>query len=281
MRVSQVLIPALLVAGVVVFVPSSPAARAADQALISTWRTADVTADGLAGDWTKLERVEHGPGMGIQNDTEFLYLALATSDPELRPALASGVVIWFDPLSKKLQNAGVRLSGVERRPLPGAEPEPPMPGSSGARATNRALATFDWLGPGKNERRLVDVEPRLGVEAASGVDEGVLVYELRIPLARTADRPFAVSAAPGGTLSIGLESPSDPPQRGNGPGAGRGGRSGGGSGPMPGGGIPGGGMRGGGMPGGGGPIGGDFGRGFQPPKPMKLVWVNVTLAQHP
>ncbi len=154
----------------------------------------------------------------------------------------------------------------------------------GRGSSTGTLDQFDWLGPGKSQRKLVDLAPALGVAIASGVEEGVLVYEISLPLTSSTEHPYAVGAAPGSTIALGFETPSDPqPREGRGPGNGTSGRGAGG----PGGGMsgrgggtggPGGGMGspGGGMPPRGGGRG-DF-PGGQSVKPMNLVWVSVKLA---
>jgi hypothetical protein len=147
----------------------------------------------------------------------------------------------------------------------------------GRDSSTRTLDQFDWLGPGKSQRKLVDLTPALGVAIASGSEEGVLVYEIRLPLKSSTEHPYAVDAAPGSTIALGFETPSDPPAReGRGPGGGMGGRGGGTGGP--GGGM---GGRGGGMGGPGGGMTRGGGRGDFPggqAKPMKLVWVSAKLA---
>ena len=81
MRSFRILAPGLLVAGALLILPTRPAARVADPTLSSSWRTVDVTIDGSTGDWLKLNSLERGPAIAIQNDADYLYLAVATSDP--------------------------------------------------------------------------------------------------------------------------------------------------------------------------------------------------------
>jgi len=105
-----------------------------------------------------------------------------------------------------------------------------------------------------------------GVDVAFRTEQGLLEYELKVPLARSSDYPYAIAAQPGKTIGIGFETGklSDMMGEGRGRGFGGGGMGGG---------------RGGGRGGGGrrGPGGGSGeGRGFQPPKPIK-VWTTVTV----
>jgi hypothetical protein len=205
-----------------------------------------------------------------------LFVIVATSDPEVRQQLATGLVIWLDPTSKKAQESGLRIPGTVRRFLPGAQPDSLGADSTGGGSVARLLDQFDWLGPGKNQRRLVSLTPDLGIAIASGTEEGVLAYEVRLPLGPSPEHPYAVGATPGSSLMLGLETPSEPPVReGRGPGGAFGGSGG------PGGGI---GSRGGGMGGSGGGmpprgVGRGGAPGAAPVKAMKLIWIRIALAR--
>ena len=96
-----------------------------------------------------------------------------------------------------------------------------------------------------------------GLDVAFRTEQGSLEYELKVPLARSSDHPYAIETQPGKTIGIGFETGKLSEHVGEG-------RSGGGRG---------GGMGGRHGPGGGG---GGEGRGFQPPKPIK-VWTTVTV----
>ena len=116
---------------------------------------------------------------------------------------------------------------------------------------------------------------KAGIDIAAGQPEGSLVYELRVPLAVSADRPFAVESSPGKTVGLRFETGEMP--TGGAPG-GRGGHSGG-----TGGGYGGHGGWGGGYGGRGGGMGGGYGGrsrgqyGATQAKPVK-VWTVVHLA---
>jgi hypothetical protein len=129
----------------------------------------------------------------------------------------------------------------------------------------------------------------IGIDAAARMAEGVLAYELRVPLATSEAQPYGVKSVPGATIGLGIET-NQPPEQGGarfgGVGA-RGGTSGdptsgggGGRGGGPPGGTGGGGMGGGQRGGmGGGPPGGGR-EGMREMKPIK-AWTIVQLAMPP
>jgi hypothetical protein len=193
-----------------VIVPALVSTRAAAPSIAATWRVSDVSVDGSLADWPRLERIDSGPAVAAQNDGAMLYLAVATNDLEVREQLAMGLVVWLDGTARKAQTFGVRLEGLTRRPLPGA-----IPDAGASRPFDRNLALnrldrFDLLGPAKLQRRLIDNPADVGVALAVGVEDGTIVYELRIPLAKTDGTPHAVDGKPGGMIMLGLESPADP-----------------------------------------------------------------------
>jgi hypothetical protein len=235
------------------------ATAASDPAFTSTWLDPGLTVDGSVRDWSEFGRLDRGPAIAFRNDSNSLVVAVTTSDPGL---------LWLDPSGKRTFDFGVRIPGPFRRALPGANPDGP-PAAEAASSTTR-LDQFDIMGPGRNARRLVDLEPALGVEVATGLDEGAIVYEVRLPLQKSPAHPYATGAAPGGTIAVGLETPALPRIR-----DGRDRENRGGSGFS--GGV--GGMQGSGMGSGGMPPGGNSPReNDDPPKPFKLVWMTTKLA---
>lgn len=254
---------------------------APDPVLTSAWYTRDIHVDGKIEDWPQLEALDKGPAVAATNDDQFLYLVVSATDPAMRRTLERGLVVWLDPSGSKKTDLGVQLPAATRGRGFG-------PGTDGADATQPApppsdesplIDQLDILGPGK-ARHLVPLAPALGILAASGADQGAYAFEMKLPLASSADRPYAVGAKPGSTIDLGLFTPEQPKEDTgrSGGGMGRGGGGMGGRGGGMGGGY-GGGM--GGRRGGGGYGGGGGGRtpssDAAPAKPIK-IWVKLALA---
>jgi hypothetical protein len=215
------------------------------------------------------------------NDGEFLYIRLTSSDRAARAQIMrQGLTLWFDPDGGTKKKLGIKYPVVER----GAPDEGPGGfggmGGGGGRArggrdrpdagdegSTAPLDRVDILGPGKNDARSLTRDHLPGVDVAIRSEQGTLGYELKIPLARTADRPYALDTQPGKTIGIGIETAKLQRSFDEGRGGGFGG----------GGGI--GGRGGMGGRGGGGRRGGDRGdeRAAQPPKPLK-GWATLTIA---
>lgn len=217
-------------------------------------------------DWAGvLKPVEGTPvSLGVQNDGEYLYLALLTNDPVLVQQIAfRGLIVWFDPAGEQAQAFGIRfplgLSDRGGARPPGEGPPRRDPDVLTELFNNASLAELEFLNAGATSGARRGVATLPGIEADAMLAYGTLTYELRIPLQQSATHGFAVGAAPGTAISLGLETPeidrnTFDRMRGDAPGGGfdsPGARGG------PGGGIPG---RG----------------GFQ--EPLKL-WTTVMLAE--
>jgi hypothetical protein len=244
------------------------------------WRTTDIVVDGRQDDWpgtlAPIDPASHTPlSVQVVTDSDALYLRFAASDPAVRLQLVrQGLIVWFDEKGGTKKRLGIHFPVVERG-FGGERGQGGGRGGSGSERRGRGQSDaapddyeppnrLDILGPGKNDARSLTLDHASGVEVALHVVEGTALYELKVPLAKSADHPYAIEAAPGQTIGLGLETPKmERPSYG-----GRSGGFGGGRGGMGGGMGRGGGRREGGE------------REFQPPKPIK-IWATVTLSRPP
>lgn len=282
---------AVLCAIGIVVVASAGGVIAAKKPLItSQWRDRDLSIDGDSGDWPgPLRPVEenHPLMAAAMNDGQYLYLVLSTSDSaERRQILRQGLVVWFDPSGGDKKHFGVKYPvGMppEERPNrggggyrrgPGGGGRPPVdshdPSSAGAPDQVEPTDRLEVYGPQKDDAHSFVTEMAPGITVKTGQADGYLVYELKVPLSKTADSPYAIEAKPGALIGFGIETPKMEHPAGEGRGGGGGGFGGFGGGM-------GGRGGGGGMGGHGG--GGMGGRGqYEQPKPLKS-WATIQLAK--
>jgi hypothetical protein len=299
--------PALRRVASLIFVAAFAVAIAADGPRIeSAWVTEAPTIDGKLPEWTSLVSLDPAKlSAGVHNNDRFIYVAITASDQPTRTLLASaGFTLWLDPAGKHNKAFGITIppimagwSGMRGRG-PGGPPDaegpggPPPERQAGTPEQGRGILVpirhIEVSGSSKDDRRRLELDyaRRIGIDVAATQAEGVLVYEIRLPLSASLDQPYAVRSVPGAVVSLGIETgkverPEGPDRAG---GRGSGGGTGGGPG---GGGIGGigggmGGRRGGGMGGGmmgGGPPGSGRG-GMSETKPIR-VWTVVQLAAGP
>jgi len=261
-------------------------------------RDGAITVDGRFDDWYgHLDPFESAPvAVQFLNDGEYLYLRMtASSTPERMQILRQGFIVWFDPAGGTKKHFGVRYPVVEHGSGPeGGDPRGGGSGGYGGYGGRHggthegdhdslpepsAGDRIDVLGPGKDDARMLTRDHAQGVEAAVRVDQGTLQYELKVPLAKSADHPYAIEALAGKPVGFGFETgKAEQHAFSMGRGGGFGGGGGGGGGGMGGRGGGMGGRGGGGSHGGGGAGGGR--EGAESSKPLK-GWGLVTIAPPP
>jgi hypothetical protein len=266
-------------------------------ALQSLWASAPVV-DGRAAEWTALAPFESAHlAVGVSNDDRHVSVIVTSGDQARRRQLiGAGLIVWFDTGGGKKRGFGVRFPGEFRggrelggsRPGQGGPPDqsgPPRAAGDGESAQAGPpeprlppITWFELMGPRDEDRRRLEKSAVTSIEVARDLHEGLLAFEMRIPLAKDPTTGFGIGAEAGRVLGLGLETPELERPEGPAPGRGRGGRGGmggiGGGGGGMGGGMGRGGMGGGGM---GGRPEGPGGDRPERAKPIKL-WTTVKLA---
>jgi hypothetical protein len=283
----------LFLSVVVVGASRTTSARDKHARLDSRWLESPVAVDGSPVDWPgPLVSFNDEPvSIAAANDGDSMFLVLTSSDRAARmQILRRGLIVWFDSGGKDKKRFGLKFPvgigfseeefrgrrGGDSSSRTGDREGPPHEGASGSGAPHDPPADvpnrLEILGSSKDDARSFTADKAPGIEVKVGQAEGLLTYELKVPLVANDAHPYAIGAKPGGVVSVGLEMPKLelPAMRGR-----EGGGSGGGMG-GPGGGRIGG--FGGGMGGmGGRRRGGDGEERPEPPKPLN-GWVAVQLA---
>jgi hypothetical protein len=281
-RLFMTVVVAILIAPVAMVLASKR------QVIDSHWRDRDVAIDGDNGEWPgPLVAVEENHPLltAAMNDGQYLYLVLSTNDATLRHQIfRQGLIVWFDPSGGDKKHFGLKYPvgvpleesggrGGYRRGGYGGGRAPSDSGSGDpAHSTSSDPDPIDRLevyGPEKDDAHSFVTTMAPGIAVKTGNVEGYAVYELKVPLGKSADAPYAIEAKPGAVIGFGLETPKVEQPSHEGRGGGFGGMGGGMGGH-------GGGMGGHAGGGGGGGRGGERG-GYEPPKPLK-VWAEIKLA---
>jgi hypothetical protein len=266
-------------AAAVVLAASATVAASKRQLLDSHWPDRQITIDGDNGDWAgPLAPVDekYPINAAVENDGHSLYLVLTTSDQAARrQILREGLIVWFDPSGGEKKHFGIKFpvgfaSDAGSRGGRGRWGGRPGGAAAGDPTSNPDQTTaieppdrLEVYGPVKDDAHSFVVEAAPGIAVKVGQVEGYLVYELRVPLEKTSETPYAIEARAASTIGLGLETPKVESSEHRGGFGGMGGGMGG---------------RGGGMGGPGGGMGGHRG-GFEEVKPLK-AWATIQLAAH-
>ncbi len=219
-----------------------------------------ITADGSG--WKDATAKIAGPEVfvGVKNDKNNLYICLMTSNSATQlQMLALGCTAWFDTEGKQSKTFGIQfpVAGLlQGRRLP-TRPNP----EEIQRLVNAAQRQLIVSGPEQNERHRISMQDAKGVKAHLGYVNGTLTYELKVPLQRSKEQPYAINADTTRPLLVGFETGDTAEAMKGQPGASSPSQSAGGRGRL------------GGRSGGGA----DQGSGSQMPEPLKH-WITVHLS---
>jgi hypothetical protein len=189
--------------------------------LTSEWPTSPVVVDGTNTEWPTLVSIAKDVrfSIAVRNDAQNLYVALITSDAATGlQALNAGLIVWLDAEGGSKKRFGIKYpigrgpgsqrgAGQERageeggrrgRPDEGGEQEGGARGygSPAGQApdadamwkqalSDGRLKRAELLGPGKDDVRDLMLDLSQGIRAKIGHADGMMVYELAVPLART------------------------------------------------------------------------------------------------
>ena len=165
------------------------------------------------------------------NDNEFLYICLISRNRNMEKQLMeSGFVVWFDPESGKNKMIGIRFPiGMREMGMPLAEDEaepnfkegmahPPEDDRENVKKDagdfDKHLEVIEGLqeeieimigAVNGNVKLSLDDAKKQGIEVKVGRQNGYFVYEIKMPLMKSAYRQYAIGAKPGKLIGIVLE----------------------------------------------------------------------------
>jgi hypothetical protein len=174
------------------------------------WCDREIFVDGLDTEWegTRFLVDKKDVTIGAMNDDRVLYLRLSTPDRATQWKIARhGLTVWFDPRDGNSKVMGISYPIILDPDLmhlsqddvtsPGQAPDPTLD-------TPDSLAVLI----GKDDRTVLSRSDALktGVDVAVGFKDGLLIYELMIPL-DGASGLYPVLQPEDGQVSVGFETP--------------------------------------------------------------------------
>jgi hypothetical protein len=256
----------------------------------SRWPDRVITVDGSDADWenAKVYVDKVNISFGVLNDSEFLYVCMASLDRRIaRQIMGRGLIMWIDSKGGQDKTFGIHFPlgfrGRDEEPGGMDREASTMEFDPSGMMPRAGLTDLEILGPGKKDVARMPIQEAIGIQAKASMDSGRIVYELKVPLGRSSKTPYAIGTGLGKNIAIGLETPEFKDGRNGGRSAGRGGPPGGEipqEGESPEGELGAGGGRGPGMGGpgmGGRGMGRGVAGGFSQPEQLKF-WVLVHLA---
>lgn len=180
--------------------------------LQSRWLDRDIVIDGDNSEWQDVKTYfkEKKVALAVFNDSNFLYLQLVSWDKNFRRrVLESGFTVWFDTKGGSSKDFGIRFPvGIsDSAPndftnRPGRREKIELDGMEEALLNEMEVVSSRG---DESKKGLANFFKEKGVEVKLARQEHNLVYELKLPLARSIQHPYAVEAKAGKVISIGLE----------------------------------------------------------------------------
>jgi hypothetical protein len=188
-----------------------------DLTLQSVWKSREIVIDGKDADWQQQEMFkESNVAFGASNDAENLYLCLTITDKMTKAQMLGlfkqDFYLWFDPRGKKSKTFGLKFTNNSSF----------MDEKIIGKMHYLPVHTFQVIADEMMKNLTIAVVQNYYAVAplseAKGIDVGIgiardgrqLIYELKIPLVKSAEHPFAVGIVPGRPFTVGLEtSPVD------------------------------------------------------------------------
>lgn len=210
--------------------------------LESSWPNNKIIIDAKYGDWGSAQTYYNEKEkvlINLANDKEYFYICLITRNRGLEIRLMEeGFIAWFDPGANKKKTFGIRFPvGLKKQGISLDEAKKEgndwydQEDKTGVidrerekwqdSEFNKQLETIEDLQdqleiveaasglkgnrPGPQKMLNLEDAEKSGIEAKLGRENDYFVYELKIPLAKSVDQPYAVNARPGKPFGLGLE----------------------------------------------------------------------------
>ena len=183
---------------------------------VSVKRDKNIVVDGSIDDWRdNLNFVkDKNISLGISNDESNLYISVISTERSIIfQILTGGFTVWFDNEGGKNKNLGIRYPIGGKR---GNSPSNKRPEIANRELRNRDDLfgdrpidfgmEFELLINGSNGNTIFKIPKvnEIGIEVIAVVTDGLLVYELKIPLKESAETPYSINFIPGSELGIGF-----------------------------------------------------------------------------
>jgi hypothetical protein len=174
--------------------------------LLSTWRQEDIVIDGSSIEWQRglYYDKEFDIVYSIRNDDDYVYLFLKTQNRTTQmQIIRAGFIVWFGADGGNDHSFGIRYPLVRQDAR--SEFHPESDDEQIHSAPEQALLELEIVGTQKENVQRFSTLDVPGIRVKIGRSQEALVYELRVPLRKTPQTPFAIEVTSANRIGIGLE----------------------------------------------------------------------------
>ena len=174
--------------------------------LASDWQHGEMTIDGSDSEWQRglYYDKEFDFVYGIRNDETYVYIFLKTQNRSTQAQIMRhGLTVWFDREGGKHQTFGIQYP--MSRQEASAKFSPEINEEMSDTYLGQEFPELEILGPAKGDIQRFTTLDVPGIRVKLGRTRGTLVYELRVPIKKTSEQPFAIEPASSDRIGIELE----------------------------------------------------------------------------
>jgi hypothetical protein len=181
--------------------------------LASDWQQSEMTVDGSESEWQRGLYYDKESDMvyGVRNDDSYAYIFLKTQNRSTQmQIMRQGFTVWFDREDGKNQTFGITYPIRRHEARAGFSPD-----SNEERLSaflDQAYPELEIIGPRKEDIQRFSPLEAPGIRVKLGRTRETLVYELRVPLKKTSEHPFAVEPISAHRIGIEFETGTFKPE---------------------------------------------------------------------
>jgi hypothetical protein len=174
--------------------------------LSSTWRQENIVIDGSGIEWQRGLYYDQESEIvySIRNDDDYVYLFLKTQNRTTQMLIMrAGFTVWFDADGGNNHSFGIRYPLVRQDAR--SEFHPESDDGQIHSDLEQALLELEIVGAQKEDVQRFSTLDIPGIRVKISRSQEALVYELRVPLSKTPQTPFAIGITSANRIGIGLE----------------------------------------------------------------------------
>jgi len=185
--------------------------------LTSDWQQGEMNIDGSDSEWQRglYYDKESDFVYDVRNDDKYVYIFLKTQNRFTQmQIMVRGLTVWFDREGGKNQEFGVQYPMSRQETRTGFSPdsnEEKLP-----TFLDQAFPELEIIGPTKEDIQRFSALEAPGIRVKLGRTRETLVYELRVPLKKTSEHPFAIEPISGSRIGIEFETGEFKPEQSKG-----------------------------------------------------------------
>jgi hypothetical protein len=182
--------------------------------LTSDWQQREMNIDGSDSQWQRGLYYDKESDLvyGVRNDEKYIYVFLKTQNRSTQmQIMRQGLTVWFDREDGKNQTFGIQYPMSRQEGHAGFIPD----------TNEETLHTFldqefpelEILGPKKEDLQRFSALETPGIRVKLGRTRETLIYELRVPLHKTSEQPFAIEPTSSNRIGVEFETGEFKPEQ--------------------------------------------------------------------